>query len=1067
MPWPSDFFTELDKGTDPRSPTCRTSMAFEAGQSVRSVDNPGRRGIITNAPLHVRASGTYYQVQWSDSQIDWCHEDELERADAVCASDPFALAKDGRYGRAGNLRRNLTYVHLSGRIANLVYAMGITNTDFYSHQYRPLLTLLDSPATGLLIADEVGLGKTIEAGLIWTEFRARFDFRRLVVVCPAMLREKWRDELQNRFGIDPQIVDAPGLLHELRRPTHTLGEGKAWIVSFNGARPPKLWRYAAPEEDKKSGGSRWQLADFLYENSGQEPLIDLVVFDEAHYMRNRETATWRLGHLLRDVSQFQLMLSATPINLKNLDLYNLLSLLDVDHIGSSYDFKRLLDANKPLVEARNTVLNLQSKASDVASRLEVVAQQPVLSESRQLRNLLEALPTDDQLSSRKYRADLAGILERLNLLSHLVTRTRKRDVQKRRIVRDVRREAIPMSREERDLYDLVTNTTRHYAFQNGISDGFLLATPQRQVTSCPAAVARAWENGGEELEKLIEDSQIEESEAEDRDGVGPLKALLQAVIPSTIDINALEQSDSKFIRFMQAADEFLTENPTEKLIVFTTFRSTARYLVDRLNVEGVPSTLIWGNRHRTSTTKQEVIEEFRDSRILRVLVSTEVAAEGVDLQFCKVLVNYDLPWNPTRIEQRIGRIDRLGQKAEIIHIWNLYFDETIDARIVSRLLSRLRVFEEALGEAEAAVGKVVRRLESDLLNRPLTPTEEEARIGQAALALENLKNQREELERNAPHMMAHGQHVIERIEAAKELARRVTEADLRVYVRDYLTDYCPGHQFLQDAEDQNLVTVQLPADVAVRFAEYLQDDGLLGKTALDRGRPSQVRFLNRISEQRRYSEEVLHQFHPLVRFITHDLQQRDEHFFRLAAVEVHRTQGDEFEQGDYAFYVRSWVFKGVREEEAMSVATLRLDDGSLLTAEVGEVLLQRARLSGVDWVGAAKEVDPASVVRRFEQAEEVLNQRYQDEFAAKKNENADRARFQLDSVERYRNRRLTTLTGVLQTHETLGRSSLARATQGQIDKLNASMEIRKRKIRESEMVVAHKNFVCAGLVRVL
>ena len=1041
-------------------------MPFEPGQLVRSIDNPGRHGIITNSPLRVKPSGIYFQVQWSDRLIDWCHEDELERDEKAPASDPFALARKGRYGRAGNLRRNLTYVHLSGRLANLVYAMGITNTDFYSHQYRPLLTLLDSPATGLLIADEVGLGKTIEAGLIWTEFRARFDFRRLLVICPAMLREKWRDELRNRFGIDPQIVDAAGLLDELSRPTHTLGEGKAWIISFNGARPPKSWRYAASANEKKSGGIRWQLADFLYENSENEPLIDLVVFDEAHYMRNSKTASWRLGNLLRDVSQFQLMLSATPINLKNRDLYNLLNLLDIDHFGSQYDFERLLDANKPLIAARDTVLNLQSNASEVAARLKAVAQQPILSKSTQLRTLLDNLPTDGQLSDRKYRAVLAGILERLNLLSHIVIRTRKRDVQQRRILRAVRSEAVPMNQVEQRLYDLVTDTTRRYAIQNSISDGFLLATPQRQVTSCPAAVARAWQKGGKEIDKLIEDSEVVEPEAEDREEIGPLKALLQAVIPSAIDITALERSDSKFARFMQVASEFLRENPAEKLIVFTTFRATARYLVDRLNAEGIPSTLIWGNRGATSATKQMVIDGFRDSHILRILVSTEVAAEGVDLQFCKVLVNYDLPWNPTRIEQRIGRIDRLGQKAEIIHIWNLYFEETIDARIVNRLLSRLRVFEEALGEAEAVVGEHVRRLESALLSRPLTPAEEDAQIDQTELALENLRIQREELERNAPHMMAHGQHVIERIEAAKELARRVTEADLLVYVQDYLTDYCPGHQFLQDAADQNLVTVQIPPDVAARFAQFLQEEGLLGKTALDRGRTMRVRFLNRISEQYRYSEEVVHQFHPLVRFITHDLRSRDEHFYPLAAVEVQGTEGDEFQRGDYTFYVRSWVFKGVREEEVMSVAAFRLDDGTLLEEEASEVLLQRARLSGVDCVGANNEVDGESVVRRFEQAEAVLGQRYRSELAAKKNENADRARFQLDSVDRYLNRRLATLTKVLRTHETLGRTSLARATQGQIDKLKARMDIRKQKIVESAVVVADKNFVCAGLIRV-
>jgi len=137
-------------------------------------------------------------------------------------------------------------------------------------------------------------------------------------------------------------------------------------------------------------------------------------------------------------------------------------------------------------------------------------------------------------------------------------------------------------------------------------------------------------------------------------------------------------------------------------------------------------------------------------------VSTDVASEGVDLQFSKVVVNYDLPWNPTRIEQRIGRIDRLGQKSKLIHVWNLYFIDTIDERIVSRLLSRLKIFEEALGEAEAIVGETIRRLESSLLTRPLTPAEEDERIDQAAQALENVRLHREDLERNAAHLMAHG-----------------------------------------------------------------------------------------------------------------------------------------------------------------------------------------------------------------------------------------------------------------------------------------------------------------------
>src|SRR4029079_849670 len=158
---------------------------------------------------------------------DFVHEHEIEPLNNLDLQDPFPLVGGERYGRAVDLRRTLTYVHLAGRLANLVYAMGITNTDFYPHQYRPLLTLLDSPVNGLLMADEVGLGKTIEAGLIWTEVRARFDMRRLLVVCPAVLREKWREELRSRFGVDAQIVNAGDLLDALRQPRQQLGEGKA------------------------------------------------------------------------------------------------------------------------------------------------------------------------------------------------------------------------------------------------------------------------------------------------------------------------------------------------------------------------------------------------------------------------------------------------------------------------------------------------------------------------------------------------------------------------------------------------------------------------------------------------------------------------------------------------------------------------------------------------------------------------------------------------------------------------------------------------------------------------
>jgi len=696
--------------------------------------------------------------------------------------------------------------------------------------------------------------------------------------------------------------------------------------------------------------------------------------------------------------------------------------------------------------------------------LRAAAAQPILSESLQLAEVLKDPPDDRRLSDKRYRAELADALERINLLSHVVTRTRKRDVQGR-IRREVKRECVPMSPAERTLYDTVTDATREFALRRGISDGFLLASPQRQVTSCPAAVVRAWLGDEHSFNELADDLKDEyEDELEDDDEPLSLREVLRQIVPRSVDLAELERVDSKFTRLMDVAGRFLRDHPSEKIVVFTTFRATARYLVERLNAEGLPARIIWGNQ---AETKQEVIDEFRESATLRVLVSTEVASEGVDLQFCRVVVNYDLPWNPTRIEQRIGRIDRLGQKAELIHIWNLYFEGTIDERVVSRLLERLRIFEEALGEAEPIVGEAVRRLESVLLSRPLTKEEEDQQIDQAAQALQNLRLQREALERNAAHLMAHGQRVIERIEAAQELARRITENDLYIYVKDYLGKYWPGHRFAQEGADWRVINMQLPGELAARLDDFLRGEGLLGKTLLASGEVRTCRFLNRISEQPKRGEEIIHQFHPLIRFISRDLRARNEHFYPLVALAVKTDRASALvPKGNYAFYARSWVFRGVRDEEVLAVAAVALDSGATLDEDVADQILHIARVEGQDWLGVDREIDAALVQQRFEEAESMLDERYRIALQRKRNENGDRARFQIDSIEQYLNRRLPKLRETLQTHLTLGRTGIAKATQGQIDKLTARMNTRRERIREQERVVADRHFVCAGVLSV-
>ncbi|WP_434661523.1 SNF2-related protein [Paraburkholderia sp. A3BS-1L] len=1039
-------------------------MTWERGTDVRRIDNPGKIG-TTTGQIRNRGNVHYHGVRWQDGSLDYVAEDQLEGVCVIASKDRFELIETGRYGRSEDLRRSLTHVHLSGRLANLVYSMGVTNTDFYPHQYKPLLTLLESPADGLLIADEVGLGKTIEAGIIWTELRAREDMRRLLIVCPAVLREKWRDELKLRFGIDAAIVDARALADELAHASSS-GAAKAWIASYQALRPPKGWRPGTESAARKASG-RLILANLLDERGEEEPLVDLVVFDEAHYMRNPESAVHHLGEMLQKVSHQRVLLSATPINLHNDDLFHLLQLCDPDHFQYPSNFQELLEANQPLVAARDAALNPASSAATVVGYIRQAADSDLLRNSRQLATLLENPPTDDLLTKSDYRAELAANFERINLLGHVITRTRKRDVQLERPLRKVHAEKVPMTPVEDAFYTYVTRVTREYAWQRGISDGFLLATPQRQVCSCPAAFARAWLGGDSSMIEDLADQVAEEYEETDEEGELEeislsLKEFLVAQRPRDLDVGALERTDSKLQRLVTVLENYFAENPSEKVILFTSFRVTARYLSERLSSLDMPSRLLWGNM---AESKQDIINEFRECPDLRVLVATEVASEGVDLQFCRLLVNYDLPWNPMRVEQRIGRIDRLGQKAQVIHIWNLFYQETIDERIFSRLLARLRVFEQALGEPEPIIGETIKRLESRLLTSRLTPAQEEEEIQRAAQALENVRERQDELERNASQMMAHGGLVLERIAAAQELARRVTERDLVIYVQDFLNHHAPGHQF-QQLDTPYEFSIRLPASTAADLDDFCRRKGIVGQTLLGNGLTRQCRFLNNVTSPSSKAWESIHQFHPLIRFVSERLKELDEAFYPLVSVRVSASDAGNTPPGDYMFALRRWTFSGVRDEEWLQAAVCGLADRVPLGDDQADALINLARLQGSDWLEAPNIVPAEAASACLDALEIHLENAYQRAKNRKRDENADRLMFQLRGIDQHLQRRLQTLESVRAQHASLSRQGLVRATQGRIDRLRAVMGLKQEQIRRKERMQPDDAPVCAGLIRV-
>ena len=239
-------------------------MRLQAGVRVRLKHNPGRIGVLTG---ETREYGGLrrWKVTFPEG-IQYVPEDQLELV-GEGGDDPVDLLEQARFGDGVVLRRTITHARLTGRLADVIYSMDTTGTDFYAHQFKPVVSLMNSAGRGLLIADEVGLGKTIEAGLIWTELRTRYDFRRLLVLCPAVLREKWQRELRKRFGVDADILDASETLARLRRAgQESHATGFAIVASLQGLRPHKGW----DEGDVGELGASSQLARFLDEKSQDE-----------------------------------------------------------------------------------------------------------------------------------------------------------------------------------------------------------------------------------------------------------------------------------------------------------------------------------------------------------------------------------------------------------------------------------------------------------------------------------------------------------------------------------------------------------------------------------------------------------------------------------------------------------------------------------------------------------------------------------------------------------------------------------------------------------------------------
>lgn len=1038
----------------------------QPGDKVRLIANPGRVGMVGNE-IDGSSARRRVLVQFLDGIEEFVLAASLERVEYNNVG-PYERIRSGRFGRASDLRGLITHFRLSGKLANLIYSLNTTNTEFYAYQFKPVLQYLDTTNHGLLIADEVGLGKTIEAGLIWTELRAREDARRLLVVCPAMLCQKWRDELRTRFGVSAEIVNAGELRKRLQIADRDRRTSFALIASLQGLRPPANTDGDTNVNAGRSPRASAQLAAFLQDAETKEPLLDLTIVDEAHYLRNPETHTHKLGELLRATSLGMLLLSATPIQLGSRDLFTLVNLLDAEGFPYERSFAQLLQWNAPLVQLRDKVLGRRMSSAAFLRDLDVAATAPLLQDSRQIKHLQNHPPSDEDLASTSRRSELADQLDRVNPLSKIVTRTLKRDVQENRVERNVSILRVPMAPVEQRFYSEVTDRVRGYCVGRDMSEGFMLTIPQRQMSSCMAAASGEWAS-----KATVE--QLDETAYEaygDADGaaakpktLGPLLQQLVRIAHDCANADELEAVDTKFAELLAHLERYWSRNPGSKAILFSFYRGTLAYLERRLAARGHTCFKLHGG-----DDKQAIIDAFRDHPGEAILLSSEVASEGVDLQFSSLLINYDLPWNPARIEQRIGRIDRIGQMQPKILIWNLVHSDTIDERIHDRLLLRLDIFKRALGTMEDVLGREIRALAYSLLSHRLSTRDEIKRMRQTELALANRERQQERLEQEATSLIAHGNLIQNKVQAARELGRFIRGVDLKYYVVDFFERNYLGSRFVQAAEDPLRYTVDLSADARFALGNFLSADRDLGTTRLLQPGHAQVRFDNTASTAL-VSEERITQTHPVLRFITNKvrLSGTGVGYEAVSATELAAGIDTSIPAGVYVYAVARWSISGARAMERLEFTACELGSERHLDADDAERLVNASAVSGRDWMSTHNMLDFSQAAAAYEVLQEDLDKRFYKFCDMAEMENLDRIDQMVTSLRdhlRKERDKIEQRITAYQLSQDKDRTRLIPAERGRLKKVAARFEERIAQLELRRQLDKQSSFVSAGAIRV-
>ncbi len=641
----------------------------------------------------------------------------------------------------------------------------------WPHQLRVARTIIERFPDRALLCDEVGLGKTIEAGLVIRQLLLSERVKRCLILAPKSVLKQWQEELYEKFALEVPRYDSNTFwdVHGQRLETDETNPWNAFDVMLAGSQLAKR----ADRRNELLSAKSW----------------DLLLVDEAHHARRKDfiQKIYRSNNLLSLLNDFKasekyaslLLLTATPMQVHPLEVWDLLSTLGLggrwgvneeDFLEffsqlrlpfDQVDWEFMFDMLRDHLESGGKIQeSFVKEASEKLGAVKWKMLEELPARQGQREQVVASLGTP----AHSFVMEMARLHTPINRYMFRNTRALLREYERKGILKisvptrkpEIKR--VPMRSDEQTLYDRIDEyiSSFYHKYENekrGL--GFVMTVYRRRLTSSFYAVRCSLDRRLKFLQGQIgeqdiftdDDTEQDELDFDQETKSGHDKEYFETEFNYVSDfINELKMvsiADSKLEVLKGQLNQVFHKRNT--VLIFTQYTDTMDYLRDQLkDVYGNDIACysgrggeVWNGIAWVETSKESVKEDFRLGKV-RILLCTDSASEGLNLQTCGVLINYDMPWNPMRVEQRIGRIDRIGQEYPDVWISNYFYKDTIEDQIYFRLQDRIQWFEVVVGDLQpilAEVGEITRRLAM------LSPTDREIELDHE---IRNLKNRIQE-----------------------------------------------------------------------------------------------------------------------------------------------------------------------------------------------------------------------------------------------------------------------------------------------------------------------------------